>query len=85
MEIVKSKFSLMILIVFTGGPCSGKTTLIERVRSWLISFSKRKVFVIPEVARIIFGTSVQWNMLDNQQSKYLSGHLIRMFFTDSFL
>jgi len=39
-------------IVFTGGPCAGKTTLIEKTKEYLIK-KGYKVIVVPETATIL--------------------------------
>lgn len=49
-------------IIFTGGPCAGKTTMIELVKEYL----KEKdciVLVVPEAATEIFGIGIRYEML----------------------
>lgn len=48
-EIIKN--SATKLIVVTGGPGGGKTTILERVKK----FSNEKTIVFPEAASIVFG------------------------------
>ena len=56
MEIVK--------IVFTGGPCAGKTKLIERTREYLLK-NKYDVIVIPETATIILEIGLNFKFIGN--------------------
>ena len=51
-------------IVFTGGPCAGKTTLIEKVTEYLKE-KDCEVLILPEAATKIFGIGVRYDMINN--------------------
>lgn len=56
MEIVK--------IVFTGGPCAGKTKLIERIKEYLLE-NNYDVIVVPETATIILDIGLNFKFMGN--------------------
>ena len=43
--------------VFTGGPCGGKTTSLERVRAFLGQYGIR-VYVVPEAATMMWTNGI---------------------------
>lgn len=52
----------LIKIVFTGGPCAGKTTLINNTREYLLENNYR-VLVVPETATNTLGIGINSNLL----------------------
>ena len=52
----------IIKIVFTGGPCAGKTTLINKTREYLQK-NNYKVLVVPETATNILGIGINSKLL----------------------
>lgn len=52
-----------IKIVFTGGPCAGKTTQIKKVREYLESLGY-KVIIIPETATDLITTGYNFKFID---------------------
>lgn len=51
-------------IVFTGGPCAGKTTIIDMVSKYLKE-KNYEVLVVPETATQLFGIGFRYNMVNN--------------------
>lgn len=51
-------------IVFTGGPCGGKTTLIKEVTEYLKE-KDCEVLILPEAATKIFGIGFRYDMINN--------------------
>ena len=51
-------------IVFTGGPCSGKSTLIKKLKKYLES-KDCEVLIIPETATKTFDTGFRYDMVYN--------------------
>lgn len=51
-------------IVFTGGPCAGKTTIIDMVSKYLKE-KDCEVLVVPETATQIFGIGIRYNMINS--------------------
>lgn len=51
-------------IVFTGGPCAGKTTLINKVKEYLEE-KDCEVLIVPEAATKIFGMGVRYDMINS--------------------
>ena len=49
-------------IVFTGGPCAGKSSALDRVGSWLAACGLR-IFRVPEASTLLLGGGIQ---LDDQ-------------------
>ena len=43
--------------VFTGGPCGGKTTSLERVRAFLAQYGIR-VYIVPEAATMMWTNGI---------------------------
>jgi len=56
MEIIK--------IVFTGGPCAGKTQLIERSKEYLLK-NNYNVIVVPETATILKQAGINYKLFGN--------------------
>lgn len=55
-------------IVFTGGPCAGKTKIINAIRSYLIK-KGYDVIIVPETATELFGTGIKYSLI-NDVPKY---------------
>ena len=53
-----------IYIVFTGGPCAGKTTLINRAKEYLIE-KGYKVLVVPETATNLLEIGINLKLVEN--------------------
>lgn len=51
-------------IVLTGGPCAGKTTSIQRIRSFFENIGW-KAFCVPETATLLLGSGIQFYELGN--------------------
>lgn len=51
-------------IVFTGGPCAGKTTIINKVKEYLIS-QNYKVIIVPETATILKTAGINFNLVNS--------------------
>lgn len=54
----------IVKIVFTGGPCAGKTTLINSVQNYLRE-SGYKVIVVPETASLLIDAGINYKLLNN--------------------
>lgn len=55
--------------IITGGPCSGKTTALEKLSNYFTSNGYR-VFIATEVATLLFTNGIKVDDLDNNQSKF---------------
>ena len=55
-------------IVITGGPCSGKTTAIARLRGYLLDNGMR-VFTVPDAATLLFQNGASFEDMGSSQSK----------------
>jgi thymidylate kinase len=51
-------------VVLTGGPCAGKTTSMNRIRSFFEKVGW-KVFTVPETATILLSTGIHFYDLAN--------------------
>lgn len=54
----------IVKIVFTGGPCAGKTTLINSVQNYLRE-SGYNVIVVPETATLLKEAGINFKLLNN--------------------
>lgn len=63
-------------VVFTGGPCAGKTTTINRMRSFFQNIGW-KVLTVPETATILLGTGVYFYELDNETKMNFQENLLK--------
>lgn len=64
------EYKRMHRVVFTGGPCAGKTTGINKIKSFFENIGW-KVLVVPETAYTILSSGIYFGEL-NEQSKLIS-------------
>lgn len=60
-------------IVFTGGPCGGKTTALSKVTDHFSALGY-KVFTVPEVPTMV--TQSGWNYMTDNKDFYYEGELV---------
>lgn len=53
-----------IKIVFTGGPCAGKTTQLDKLKKYLKN-PNIETFFLPETATDIYGTGIRYELINN--------------------
>jgi len=65
-------------ICFTGGPCGGKTTALDKVREHLIS-KGMDVYCVPEVPTLLMNGGCKYPGIDNgEKLLHFESHLIRL-------
>lgn len=63
-------------VVFTGGPCAGKTTSINRIRNFFINIGW-KVFCVPETATFLLSSGVLFSDLDKESKTDFQENLLK--------
>lgn len=63
-------------VVFTGGPCAGKTTSINRMKNFFENIGW-KVLTVPETATILLGTGVYFYEFDNETKMNFQENLLK--------
>jgi len=63
-------------VVFTGGPCAGKTTTINRMKSFFSTLGW-KVLCVPETATILLGTGVYFYELTKESQTAFQENLLK--------
>jgi len=63
-------------VVLTGGPCAGKTTSINRIKSFFENIGW-KVLCVPETATILLGSGVYFYDLNNEAKMLFQENLLK--------
>jgi hypothetical protein len=56
-------------IVFTGGPCGGKTTAVRHLQEELPKYGLTPI-VVPEMATLLYGAGVRWTDMTTEKHQY---------------
>ena len=62
----------IVKIVFTGGPCAGKTSIIKKIKKYLKE-KNYEVIVVPETATLLKEAGINYQLLNNVLSVFLFG------------
>jgi len=63
-------------VVFTGGPCAGKTTSINRIRNFFVNIGW-KVFCVPETATFLLSSGTLFGDLDDTHRTDFQENLLK--------